>query len=402
VQAALLEWPPQANGFLLFGLLILAGLVGGRLAQRTGVLPRITGFILMGILLGPGVSGIVSAEMLARAQVFVDVALGLILFQMGRLLDLELLWRERALALASALECALSFVAILLTLLYIGLPAIPAALAAAIGVSSSPAVVLLVVKELGAKGPVTERTLVLVALNNAVSFLAFLALVPFVHRAHNADWSSTLLGPLYVLAISVLMAALLAGALIRLARLLPRDAMTQFALLIGTIVGTVGLAKMLGGSTLLTLLALGIFVHNMDVGDVLLPVDFGMGAEIFFVILFVVAGARMHLEDVLLAGLPALAFVLARLAGKSVGLLALRRGGLSSRQAGLVGLNLVPMAGMAIGLTQMLTEAFPVFIGTFTAIVFAAIAILETVGPVVTEFALKRSGEVAADASVEH
>jgi len=402
VHAVLLEWPPQANGFLLFGLLILAGLVGGRLAQRTGVLPRISGFILMGILLGPGVSGIVSADMLSRAQVFVDVALGLILFQMGRLLDLELLWRERSLALASALECALSFVAILITLLYIGMPAIPAALAAAIGVSSSPAVVLLVVKELGAKGPVTERTLVLVALNNVISFLVFLALVPFVHRAHNADWGSTLLGPLYVLAISVLMAALLAASLIRLAGLLPRDAMTQFALLIGTIVGTVGLAKMLGGSTLLTLLALGIFVHNMDRGDVLLPVDFGMGAEIFFVILFVVAGARMHLEDVLLAGVPAIAFVLARLAGKSIGLLALRRGGLSTRQAGLIGLNLVPMAGMAIGLTQMLTEAFPVFVGTFTAIVFAAIAILETVGPVVTEFALKRSGEVASDAAVNH
>ena len=173
-------------------------------------------------------------------------------------------------------------------------------------------------------------------------------------------------------------------------------------MLLGTIVGAVGLAKMLGGSPLLSLLALGIFVHNMDLADDLLPVDFGMGAELFFVILFVVAGAKMHLEDVLLAGIPALAFVLARLSGKFLGLLALRGAGFDAHDASLISLNLMPMAGMAIGLTQMLTEAYPVFIGTFSAIVFAAIAILESVGPVATEYALKRSGEVAAGAQVEH
>lgn len=396
------SWPPEANGFALFGLLILAGLVGGRLAQRTGVLPRITGFIAMGILLGPGVLGVVSEEMLGRAQIFVDVALGLILFQMGRLLDVDLLRRERILAGASLLEALLSFAAVFGVLAYMGLPVVPAALAGAIAISSSPAVVLLVVRELGAKGPLTERTLALVALNNVLSFLAFSALLPFVHRAHNADWIDSLVGPLAALAISLFLAVTLAWALLGLVRLLPRDERTQFALLIGTIVGTVGLAKMFGASPLLTLLALGVLVHNIARRDELLPVDFGMGAEIFFVILFVVAGAKMHLADLLLAGLPAAAFVVARCAGKSLGVLVLCRGALSPRQAGLIGLNLSPMAGMAIGLTQTLTEAFPVFVGIFSAIVFAAIAILETVGPVATEYALKRSGEVHASASVSH
>ncbi len=402
MYAILPQWPPTANGFVLFGLLILGGLLGGRIAQRTGFLPRITGFIFMGVMLGPGVSGVISPGMLEGAQVFVDVALGLILFQMGRLLDVELVWRERSLALASGLEALLSFGAVFGVLAYLGFPTVHAGLAAAIGISSSPAVVLLVVKELGARGPITERTLVLVALNNAISFLAFLALLPFVHRAHNATWGPTLLGPLYVLMLSLLIALLLAWALIRLARWLPKDERTQFAMLLGTIIGAVGLAKMLGGSPLLSLLALGILVHNMDSDDDLLPVDFGMGAELFFVILFVVAGARMHLEDVLVAGIPALAFVAARFSGKFLGLLALRGAGFDAHDASLIGLNLMPMAGMAIGLTQMLTEAYPVFIGTFSAIVFAAIAILETVGPIATEYALKRSGEVAEAAQVEH
>ena len=31
-------WPPEANSFMLFGLLLLAGLIGGRIASRTRVL----------------------------------------------------------------------------------------------------------------------------------------------------------------------------------------------------------------------------------------------------------------------------------------------------------------------------------------------------------------------------
>ena len=48
-------WPPAANAFLIFGLLLLAGLAGGRLAATTRVLPAITGYIATGFLLGPAV-----------------------------------------------------------------------------------------------------------------------------------------------------------------------------------------------------------------------------------------------------------------------------------------------------------------------------------------------------------
>lgn len=111
---------------------------------------------------------------------------------MGRLLDVDLAWQERPLLKASLLESGLSFVAIYTVLAWLGLTPIHAALAAAIGISSSPAVVLLVVKELGAKGPMTDRTLMLVAMNNILSFLVFTALLPLVHYAvHKASWTQS-------------------------------------------------------------------------------------------------------------------------------------------------------------------------------------------------------------------
>ena len=387
-------WPLDINGFVLFGLLMLAGLVGGELAHRSGFLPRITGFIAIGFVLGPSVSGLLTPDMLDGAQVFVDVALGLILFQLGRLLDLSLARQERPLLVAALAEAGLAFLAVFAVLTRFNVPPIQAAVAAAIGISSSPAVVLLVVRELGAKGPLTDRSLMLVAMNNILSFLAYTALLPFIHYAHNAGWAIAVLEPLYVLGVSVGIAGGFAWLLLQLARLLPKDETTQFALLIGMIVGTVGVAQLANGSMLLSLLALGVMTRNLDRHSHVLPVDFGSGGELFFVILFVVAGARLHLSDLSSAGFAAVAFVVARFVGKSAGVMILMRGGLDMRQTTLMGLTLVPMAGMAIGLTQMTVARYPEFAATLSAIVLGAIVILETVGPVLTEYALKRSGEV--------
>lgn len=395
-------WPPELNGFVLFGALILAGVAGGHLAHRTSFLPRITGFIAAGFVLGPSVLGLLTVEMLDMSRLFVDLALGLILFQLGRLLNLPLALRAPGLLGASLLESALSFVLVFVVLTALGIAAMPAALAAAIGISSSPAVVLMVVKELDARGPLTDRSLMLVAFNNVLSFLAYTLLLPFLHYSQAAAWDTVLLQPVYKLGVSLLLAWGLARLLLAIARLVGRNEGLQFALLVGVIVGGVGLSKVLDASMLLTVLAMGGFARHLDRRRALMRVDFGHGGQLFFVILFVVAGANLHVHDLLTAGWAALGFVLARFAGKALGAMMLVRTGLSPRKAGLAGLTLMPMAGMAIGLTQSTAAMYPHFATTLTAIVLGAIAILETVGPIATEFALKRSGEVRADARLDH
>ena len=97
------HWPFEANNFILFGVILLVGLVAGEFAHRSGVVPRITGFIAIGLLLGPGVSGLLTPEMMAQAQVFVDIALGLILFQLGLQLDFRAIRHDRSLLASSLL-----------------------------------------------------------------------------------------------------------------------------------------------------------------------------------------------------------------------------------------------------------------------------------------------------------
>lgn len=392
------------NTLLLFGALLLIGLIGAALANRSGRLPGITGMIFVGFLAGPSVLGLVSPTMLSEARVFVDIALGLILFQLGLLLDVRAFFSERRTWLTALVECLLTFAGVFAALRGLKVEALHAALAAAVAVSSSPAVLLMVARELKASGVVTELSMRLVAFNNVAAFLLYTAILPFVHLEQQAGWLTSLSGPLLQLAGSVLVGTGLAFVLVRLSRwLLPAEGGDAFVLVVAMVLISLGLAKSLPVSPLLVLLTLGLAARNIDSPEHLRSVQFGRGGELFFLILFVFAGANLHLDHLYQAVLPVLAFVIARAVAKWLAcFLVLRGHGLATLPSATTGLTLVPMAGMAIGLVQSTETLYPEFAAPLSAIVLGAVAVLETIGPISTEWALKRAGEVPAGTQLRH
>src|SRR5438105_7701206 len=185
-------WPPVANSFMLFGLLLLAGLVGGWIAARTRVLPSITGYIAIGFILGPGVLGLLNEEALRDTRIFADISLGLVVFELGRRLDLQWARHDRWLLPSGLAESLISFCAMFALLRYFDIAPLEAAVVAAVGVATAPAVVLLVAAELRAEGPVTRRALWHVALNNIIAMLVVTLLLPFTEaRDASSAWTPT-------------------------------------------------------------------------------------------------------------------------------------------------------------------------------------------------------------------
>lgn len=74
---------PAMNVLLVFGVLLSLGTLGGLLAARVHWLPTITGFMAIGLIVGPSGVGLLLREALDGARVLVDIALGLILSQLG-------------------------------------------------------------------------------------------------------------------------------------------------------------------------------------------------------------------------------------------------------------------------------------------------------------------------------
>jgi Kef-type K+ transport system membrane component KefB len=237
-------WPPAASGFLIFGLLLLAGLAGGRLAATTRVLPAITGYIATGFLLGPGVLGWLSESALAQSRVLAEFSLGLIVFDLGRRLDLQWARHDRWLLPMGVAESVLSFVAMFGLLHFAGgIETLEAAVAAMVGTATAPAVVLLVTNELKAEGPVTRRMLWHVALNNVIATLGITLLLPFVEaRASGATWNPAARA-LWLIAGSFLLGYIAFASMTLLARWLGKSPVPQFVLAVGVIIATVGAAQ---------------------------------------------------------------------------------------------------------------------------------------------------------------
>lgn len=387
-------WPPAVNSFVLFGLLLLAGLAGGRIAATTRVLPAITGYIATGFILGPGGLNWLDARALAQAQIFADISLGLIVFDLGRRLDLSWARHDRWLLPTGLAESLLSFAAMFGLLRAVGVDALEAAATATIGIATAPAVVLLVVNELKAEGPVTRRTLWHVALNNIVAMLGLALLLPFIEARASAEPWYPIARSLWILGGSFLLGYLAFLVMTLLARLTGKAPAPQFILSVGVIVVTVGAAQTARLSVLLALLVLGICARNLDREHRLVDVQFGLAAQLFFVILFVLTGATLRPEQFGSVAWIGLAFVFARALGKSVGLYVFAwPSRVSPRQASALTLTLTPISGLALGMTQPIYDLAPEFGAHLAAIVASGIAILHLIGPIATRFALLRSGE---------
>ena len=384
---------------VLFGALLAAGLLGGEILRRYVGLPRIIGYVLAGVALGPHVTGLLDADALGKARVLIDLSLGLIVFELGFRLDFAWLKRNRWLFVTAIAESAFCFLAILGALTYLGYPVLLAACAASIGTATSPAVVLLVAHELRAEGQITERMLLFTAVNSAFAYVSLTLLLPFLHLQHSLDWVAASLYPVYILAGSSLAGFAVCMLMLGLAGWLGKREDRQFVLLVALVVLTIGGARALNLSVGLALLTLGMLARNLDRKHVLLPLRFGYGGQLFFVILFVLTGAGLQFGALASAALVVLAFVVARFLGKALAILLFGHlSGIRPGGAGLLSIALLPMAGLAVVMVNDTVALDPAFGAQIAPVVLAAIALLELLGPLATQFALRRAAEAHPEA----
>src|SRR5262249_32030001 len=388
------QFPPPASPLALFGLLLIAGVIGGELAHRVARLPRIVGYVVSGMVLGASGFNVLDAKLVDEAWIFVEIALGLVLFELGLRLDFAWLRRDRWLLATGLAESALSYALMYFALVFLDVGSLHAAVAAAIGVSTSPAVVMLVAQELRAEGQVTERALNLVAINSVVAFVLSTMLLSWIHHEYRASWTVAVLHPIYLFSGSLLLGYAAFLAALWMSRWIGKRADAHFVVLLALIIASIGVARMVELSALIALLVFGVFSRNYDERHDLVAVDLSVVGQLFFVVLFVVGGARLELFELAAGGTVALAYILARFAGKSLAVMSLApfsrvRPGV----AGMLCLALTPMSGMARAMVQGTASLYPEFTARLSTIVLSAAVVLELFGPLAVQFAFRHAGE---------
>ena len=391
------QWPVRADQIPWYAVLLLVALLVGEALWRLR-LPRLLGWILAGIALGPSGLDILDRAALGGLRGLLEIAVGLILFELGQRLDMRWLRRNPWLLATSVLESSLGFAAIFAVLLLVGAKPLLAATAAAIGIATGPAVVLTLVKQLRAQGQVSERMLALTALNNAYAFVLWSVLFAWLHAEYRGGWLGVAAHPLYLIFGSLALAAVLAAVTLALLTALGRRTDAQFICLIALVVLSVSAASLLNFSVVLTLLAFGTLTRAFDRERRFVSLDFGRTGQILVMLLFGITAAGLDLGLLPAGAAAAGALIAARYAGKTLGIFALARpSGLSLRKASLLSLGLMPMSGVALIMARETSAIYPELGPTLVAVMLAAIAMLELLGPLVAHFAIVRAGEAAEE-----
>ena len=398
----------EMNLVLAIGIIIVIGFFGGLAAERLKY-PRITGYIIIGILLSPSVLNIISGASIKNLDIFTDIALGIIAFLIGGSLHLEPLRKlGRSIAWITPFQSLGSWllVSLLLAFLFPRILTIPNAtfyqtyfpmafIIGAVSCATAPAATIAVINQYRAKGPFTTTLLAVVALDDAIAVIAFAIAVGIAQPLVNGGAISgyQMFGvPFLEIAQSIGIGAAFAFALIYIAKLV-RMRQLLLVVVFGMIMACIGVTNLLGISSILACMAAGfIVVNRLKESEMFLVLE--EIEDVIFAMFFVLAGLYFDLGVMKTAGILTLLIVLSRSLGKYFGA---RAGATISHASDAVkkylGLALQPKAGVSVGLVLLAARAFPSFGALMVNAVLAGVIIKELIGPPLTKYALFKAGE---------
>ncbi len=403
--------PAQGAGLprvtaLALGFALIAAALAGSLLERIG-LPRVTGYLLFGMICGPYVANIITHQMAQDLQLFNGLAVVLIAFVAGLEMNLQRLRpRLRPMLELGGVTILTIYIALFVVFWtawpWMGIaPQLAGLQRAAVAIllttvvaSFSPTVTIALIAESRAAGPLSELTLAVVILADLVLILLFTLVMQLVRHAFGGAAEIGLLVSLSwdifgSFAFGAVVGALFAFYLRHVGREVPIVLLAMCA-----VIG--GLGAQLHMEPLLAALAAGLVVENIAPprGD-LLKQAVERGALPVLVVFFAAAGASLQLNALATIGGVAAAVAVLRTALIWAATRAgVRYARIAPATGRLVWKGLVSQAGVTLGLTLIVAGEYPGWGATLQTLMVGLIAIHQLVGPVLFRTALASAGEI--------
>ncbi len=403
---------------LIIGIMICASIVFSVLFKKLK-LPSVVAYMIMGIILGPSVTGILDNSLLNNLAFLTKAILAFVALEIGMEIDFnELRTKGKNIITMAVSEstAAVIFVVIAVYILTndIALSLILGALAPA----SAPAGTMAVIDEYKTKGSLTHAMISIVGIDDGLGVILFGLITPvatFMITQSSAIEQNLLISflkPFAEIIFSILLGYIFGKTFI-FAGKEKRNLHFAMTLTFGFVIILTGICQMFELSFILANMTLGITIGNDHKHQFMREIeekDIGIILPLFFLLFFTIAGANLHIKMLPELGLIGVVYILGRVAGKFSGSYAGARIGKMEREIQhFLGFGLLSQAGVAIGLALVLKqklhgvgpmvegEAYTVgdYIGrtVFTTITATSV-FFELVGPVAAKFGLKKAGEM--------
>ena len=406
--------------------MLLLGVFAGRVAEHCRI-PHITGYIIIGALCGPDVWQLVDASEVSSVQLVKHIAIGLIALMAGA--EIRLSWLKKrftgfcVLVGLQSLLVPLSIMGLLVGVhAFDVLPDFSQALrdhnvsiylvgllVGFVALANSPMVVVSIIKNMGAKGPVAETAMGVSVLKDVIVIAGFAILVAILLQLQSAGMGTSgsegSIGDAVLHAGGIELGAiagsvvlgLLIGQGLRVVSNITHHHVPW--LLVGLSLLITAAQKPFHIEPLFCLLAAGFSAENIgkrhEQGTHNFEESLLRVAEPVFVLFFVAAGLKLNLNALVTLFPVVIAFVAVRMAAKWF---SMRLGSRLSKQEPEVGryawTALVPQAGVTLSLAAIIGDEFgDTWGGHMSTLIVATVALHEFIGPILFIGGLKRAGE---------
>ncbi len=404
-----MEFIKEAGVLFEIGLILVVGYLFGNIANLFK-LPRVSGYIVAGIVMSPYMIGIIDQEFLDKSNVITHASLSIITFLIGS----SLAWEKvkslgKTIAYITLGEAEIAFLFVIITMavyllifqdidikMLIALAFVFGALAS----PTDPTATLAVIHEFRAKGVLTTTVLGVAALDDATGIINFVLgySVATSIVSGNDIKIVGILKDIFIQIGGAVFLGILMGYLMHFLGRFAEERKEVVTVTVGILFLTFSIAHAVGIDELLSTMTTGITLVNIDKENEKFkgPLE-NYIEDVIFTAFFVVGSAFLNLK-VLAHYFPMVfVYVLSRFAGKFTGVYI--GGHLSNAPEKVkkyLAFSLFPQGGIVIGLA-LLAYQNPEFrdIGVILVnIVIGATALHEFLGPVFSELALKKAGEI--------
>ncbi|MFO7567028.1 MAG: cation:proton antiporter [Enhygromyxa sp.] len=394
------------------GFVVLASFSLAELLAKVG-LPKVTGYILTGLMLGPYTGGILSPAVVEEMGMFNTLALGLIALTAGLELEYKamvklartLLGTTGAKVLLAGPLVGAALVGAEVTFHPLGLGSGADALGlglvfAALAIGTSPSISLAILSETGARGRLSELVLGAAVFKDLVVVVILAVAIAATGALIGGSMSASVLVEVAEHLVLEIVAGVVVG-LILIGYL--RWIKAEMLLFVAAIVLVVAeVAHTFHLESLLIFITAGFVVRNFSEFEHDLHHPLEMVSLPVFVVFFTIRGAALDIGATLQILPLALLLFAVRAGGFWVSAkIGNRIGDEDPKVANNAWYSYLPQAGVTLGLVGVAADSLPDFADHINTLGTAVVALNLLVGPVALRTGLRRAGELPEQAGAE-
>ncbi|PUU90075.1 cation:proton antiporter [Halanaerobium sp.] len=380
-------------------------------------IPVVVGYVFLGIILSPDILSLLPyinndlknlyTFILTNMNYITQISLAFIAFTIGSELSLKTIRRlGKSIFYIVIIQSFAAFGLVAAAVYFFGWPLYMGLLLGAIATATAPAATVMVIQEYQAEGPLTSTMMAVIGIDDAVALIVFSLISPIAFAQYKGG-AEIHFGEMMIHPLIEITGAVIIGLVIGyLAQFLISGYNQKIKKLLSAllmILLSTSISIYMGFSPLIANMTVGFSVRNFAKKNLQISEYFETITIPLYALFFIIAGTEIRFSEMgsksffVIAAVYFIARTIGKIGGAS---LAAEISGAAENIKKYIGLGLLPQSGVAIALAysvqKQYVEAPEIGLLIFNTLILTA-AVTEIFGPLLTKYALLKSGEGTID-----